>query len=51
MLVRKVCISGVTASSMILMFGGMLLLDPSGSSDMREICVGMSCQPLMMTYP
>ena len=49
MLVRKVGISGVIASYMILLFGGMLLLDTYVRSDMREIHVVMSYQHLMMT--
>ena len=51
LLLRKVGISGVLASYMMLMFGGILLLDTSGRSDMRQIRVGMSLQPLIMTSP
>ena len=47
----KVGISCVISSSMILLFGGMMLLYPSGSSEMRQIRVGMTCQPLIMTSP
>ena len=51
LLVRKVSIFGVLASSMMLSFGEMLLLDPSGRSDMHQIRVGMSNHPLIMISP
>ena len=51
MLVRKFGIFGVLALSMMLLFGGIMLLDPSGRSEMRQICVGISRQPLMITSP
>ena len=51
MLVRRVSIFGLLASSMILSFGGILLLYLSSSSRMRHRRVGMSCQSLMMIFP
>ena len=51
MLVRKFGIFGVLALSMMLLFGGIMLLDPSVRSEMRQICVGISRQPLMITSP
>ena len=51
LLVSKVSIFGVLDSSMMLSFGEMLLLAPSGRSDTRHRCVGMSRQPLMIIYP
>ena len=41
LLVRKVGIFGVLASSMMLLVGGILLLAPSGRSDIRHISGGM----------
>ena len=51
MLAGKVGIFGVLVSYMMLLFGGILLLDRSGRSDIRQRCVGMSRQPLVMTSP
>ena len=51
LLVSKVGIVGVLASYMMLLLGGMMLLDPSGRRDMRQICVGMSRHPMMMISP
>ena len=51
LLVSKFGISGVLSSYMMMLFGGMLLLDSNGSSDMLPKRVGMPRQPLMMTYP
>ena len=51
LLVKKVGIFGVFASSMMLLFGGMLLLDSSGRSDMLQRRVGMYLHPLMMISP
>ena len=51
LLVRKVGISGVPDLSIMLLFGGILLLDTYGRSDMLQRRVGMSRQPLMMTSP
>ena len=51
MLVKKVGISDVIASYMMLLFGWMLFMDPSDRSDMRQRRVGMSRQTLMMTSP
>ena len=48
---RNVGIFGVLASSIMLSFGGMLLLAQYGSSDMRHRRVGMSLQILIMTSP
>ena len=42
MLAGKVGIFGVLVSYMMLLFGGILLLDPSGRSETRQRCVGMS---------
>ena len=50
-LVRKVGIYSVLASYMAFPFDGMLLLDPSGKSDMCQRCVNMSFQTLMTTSP
>ena len=49
MLVRKVGIYGVLASYMMLMFGGILLLDPSDRSEMLQRRLGIYCQHMMMT--
>ena len=51
MLVKKVFIFGVFSSSMMLSFGGMLLLDPSSRSEMRHERVSMYRQHLMMISP
>ena len=51
LLVRKVGIFGVLASSTMLSFDGMLFLDKSGRSDTRQRHVVMSRQTLMMIYP
>ena len=51
LLVRKVGIFGVLASCMMLLFGGIFLLDPSGKSDMRQRRVGISRHSLMMISP
>ena len=51
LLVVKVGFSGLLDSSMMLMFCGILLLDPSGRSDMRQRRVGASHQPLMIISP
>ena len=50
LLMRKVGIFGVLASSMMLLFGRNLLLYPSGRRDMRHRRVSMSCQPLMIIF-
>ena len=48
LLVSKVGISGVIASSIMLLFCGKLFFDPYGRSGMLQRRVGMSRQPLMM---
>ena len=50
LLVSKVGIFGVLASSMMLFFGGMVLLVLSGRIGMLQRLVGMSLQPLIMIY-
>ena len=51
MLVRKASTFGDLDSSIMLLFGEMLLLAPSGRSNMHHKHVGMYRQPLMMMSP